>query len=379
MIKFYSDKGIDTMLKKNNVGWIFLLCSLSTRLLIAGSLYCDSPIKDFGEINEGDKVSHVFTVRNVTQKSITVSRVMASCGCITSLNKQFELKAGEQVKVPIEFNSMGYSGKTIQKQIVLLVGDEQKKPVLTLTIKGNIKGIPPQERINVIPSEKYIFNDVGKVNHITIRGPANKNIEISVKGPEWLDVKMSKPQEHQTLPINQWNLEFSLNRKFIKRVKEVLVITTNLPLFEKVAVPIYVEPKPTINVSPPVLFINNKGPGKTYTKELNITLLGNLLKKDIKQEKPNDLKFKAVSKTQPVNSELTSTKVRELPIHIQPSNNCITVQPVTTSPDKIKYTISIHDCDSTVLNLQIMIKDVCIRKVPVIISGLSTDKRNSEK
>ena len=132
MINFYPDKGIDTMLKKNNVGLIFLLCFLSTRLLLAGSLYCDAPIKDFGEINEGGKISHVFTVRNVTQKSITVRRVMASCGCITSLNKQFELKAGEQVKVPIEFNSMGYGGKTIQKPILLLVGDE-KKPALTLT------------------------------------------------------------------------------------------------------------------------------------------------------------------------------------------------------------------------------------------------------
>jgi len=368
------------MLKKNNLGWIFLLSFLSAKLLLASPLYCDSPIKDFGEINEGEKLSHAFTLRNITQKGITVRRVLISCGCITSLNKQFKLEAGEQVKVPIEFNSRGYGGKNIEKDILLLIGDKEKKPALTLTIKAKIKGIPPQERIHITPSEKYIFNDVGKWHQITIRGPANKNIEISVKGPGWLNVKMSKPKEHQALQINQWSLEFSLNRKFNNRIKDEIVITTNLPLFEKLFVPIYVEPKPEISVSPPVFFIRNADPCETYVKELEITLWNDAFNEDTKENDPNKLQSTKRDKSLLKNPRLIPSDKSILPIFIEPSNDCLAVKLLTISHDssKIKYEISVRDCPSTQLHLRIMAKDMCIRKVPVIISDLSVDRINPE-
>jgi len=342
------------------------LSLLSCKAACKSPLYCDTPIKDIGKIQEGEKFSHAFIVKNVTESNIIVSRVLTSCGCITPLKKNLKLKAGEQVEVPIEFNSMGYGGKKLKKDIYLFVGGELNKPSLTLTITGQITGIPPQERIIIIPKTKSIFNDVGKRYHITISGPADKNLEISAEGPEWLDVKIGKPEKHQELHINQWDLECSLNKKLKKYTKGEIVITTSFPLFEKLLIPIYVEPKPMVIATPPVLFIKKGESDEISAKELEIKLLENSTSINTKQNNTRDTKLTRLNEQEVKNSKI-SVDTDTLPILIEPSNDCLAVKLLTISNDlsKMKYKISLENCPLSQLSLRIMVGKTCLQKVPI--------------
>ncbi|MCK4795130.1 MAG: DUF1573 domain-containing protein [Desulfobacteraceae bacterium] len=349
-----------------NLLFFIILLFLSYNPAWADLLKCDAPIKDFGEIKETEKLSHVFIVKNITANNISVSRIITSCGCITPLKKNLPLKAGEEVEVPIEFNSMGYGGMKLQKDIYLFVGDELSKPALILTIRGQVVGIPPQERIDVIPQARYISDDINKKYYITIRGPADKNLEISTKAPEWLDVKMGKPQKHQEFQVNQWDLEFSLNRKLEKRIDGNLVITTNLPLFEELSVPIYVEPMPMVIADPPVLFIEKENLGEICTKELEITLLKNSYGESIKHNNSVNIETTKPESSGLKNSQI-SLDINTLPILVEPSNDCLSVKLTKVSQGftKVKYKISFENCPSSRLNLRIMVGKTCIQKVPV--------------
>jgi len=123
-------------------------------------LQCKSSVMDFGEIREGEKISVAFSVRNITKQTVTVDRVVAACGCMTSVKEPFTIVPGADANIPIEFHSKGYGGLQIQKRIAVLVADEGKKvPPLVLTLTGRIVGIPPQERIGIAPPEKHMFNE----------------------------------------------------------------------------------------------------------------------------------------------------------------------------------------------------------------------------
>jgi hypothetical protein len=338
-------------------------------------LYCDSPIKDFGEISEREKVVHVFQVKNVTNGDVNVRRILTSCGCITPSKRNILIKVGQEVGIPVEFNAMGYGGKNLKKDILLLL-DESKKPDLILSIKARIKGIPPEERISIVPPEKHILNDIGKIHQIIIRGPSDKDIEMSIKGPNWLSVKLSKPEKHQARRLNEWNLELSVNRKLMNRIEDEIVITTTLPLFERLSIPIYVQPKPKINVSPPVLFVKVRERDKAYTEELQVILLEDLPKKQKEQGKPTESPLSAEVSTQPWDNRRVLDKTTKVSVQVSPSNKCIKIKPTKTFPDDrmTKYTISIINCEPGVHKLRINFKGVCVRNVPVVISELPTGK-----
>jgi len=358
-----------------NLLFFIILLFLSYNPVWADLLKCDVPIKDFGEIKEGETLFHAFIVKNITDSDIVVSRVLTSCGCITPLKKNLPLKAGEEVEVPIEFNSMGYGAMKLQKDIYLFVGNELNKPSLILTIMGQVEGTPPEGRVDVIPKARYIFNDLGKWHQVTVRGPASKSLQMSVRGPEWLDVKISEPQKHGELHVNQWDLEFALNRRLKNPTKGELMITTNLPLFEKLSIPVYVEPRPMLTACPPILFIKNRDPGKASVKELEITLLEDSLSEDTE---PNDLRSREFVEAAKPKTEYSRINVDTdvVPILIEPSSDCIKSQLLTISPDltKVKYEITIQDCLSSYLSLRIMVGNMSVRKVPIcFLAGRHTE------
>ena len=101
---------------------------------------------------------------------------------------------------------MGYGGRTFQKEIFLFADDERRKPSLKLTMKGHVRGIPPQERVDITPSKKHISNERDKKHQIVIRGPSDESVQVKVEGPEWLTIRFSKPEQQniaQMCPISK--------------------------------------------------------------------------------------------------------------------------------------------------------------------------------
>jgi|Deesub1362A_J573_1020465.scaffolds.fasta_scaffold00453_23 hypothetical protein len=101
---------------------------------------------DFGEVKEGEVVTHIFTFKNIGNEPLVIKRVRTTCGCTAALLSKKTLKPGEQGELQVKFNTRGYEGR-ISRYIYLETNDA-RQPKKQLTVRADIK-VPPRPRIDV--------------------------------------------------------------------------------------------------------------------------------------------------------------------------------------------------------------------------------------
>ena len=93
---------------------------------------------NFGDVMEGELLTHTFTVKNIGNEMLIISDAKGSCGCTVSEWPRTPIRPGEESYVRVTFNSSGREG-------------QQKKTLITNTVP-NIKVITIQA--NIIKSNK---------------------------------------------------------------------------------------------------------------------------------------------------------------------------------------------------------------------------------
>lgn len=321
-------------------------------------LRCAKPIKDFGTVTEGEELSETFLVENAAKKKVTVDRIITACGCVTPHKEGFELNPGETTDLPFTFRSAGYGGKAIEYEIMLKASCGEEKQLLKLTLSGNIKSLPPDRSIRVMPMKMTVFNVVGEKHQILVDGPIGKDVWVKYRCPKWLTATVRELDQHEKSVRKQWMLEFSIIKPLSVSTAGDLFVQTNMPRFEELAVRIIVEPKPVLSVVPPVLFAN-VAPKKSYRKEITIKLLQHSLEKNSERNKPLAL---------PSDFLLDNGKAKS--IHIQPSSDSIQVKTLPSEQvNKHKYALTIRGCIDSPQYLRILVDNKMVRKVPIIISS----------
>jgi hypothetical protein len=102
----------------------------------APSIEIDERVFDFGELKQGEKVSHVFNLTNTGKSNLILRKVRASCGC-TAIKPEITLiTPGESTKVVAEFNSRGMSGR--QNKSVTIYSNDPKKSTMLLRLSGTV-------------------------------------------------------------------------------------------------------------------------------------------------------------------------------------------------------------------------------------------------
>jgi len=91
---------------------------------------------NFGEIKEGETVSHNFIIFNRGTDVLKISKVKASCGCTAANPTKTELLPEDSTSVKVEFNSNRRSG--MQKKYVYVFSNDPETPQLRLAFKANI-------------------------------------------------------------------------------------------------------------------------------------------------------------------------------------------------------------------------------------------------
>ncbi len=91
---------------------------------------------DFGKIVQGKPVIHLFEWKNNSDQPVTITDVLASCGCTTPEWEKKEIAPGQSSIIKIGYNAEGEG--VFQKTILVKAGNEQK----TLVIKGNVYPVP---------------------------------------------------------------------------------------------------------------------------------------------------------------------------------------------------------------------------------------------
>lgn len=76
---------------------------------------------NFGDITQGDKVTHVFAFSNTGTEPLVLSRVMTTCGCTAPSWPKEPIAPGEKGEITISFNSAGKMG--MQNKVITVVSN----------------------------------------------------------------------------------------------------------------------------------------------------------------------------------------------------------------------------------------------------------------
>ena len=90
---------------------------------------------EFGEITQGDKVTHVFTYENSGNEPLIISNVRTTCGCTATNWEREPLAPGETASITVNFNSAGKMG--IQTKVVTIMSNAVNSTE-RVVIKANV-------------------------------------------------------------------------------------------------------------------------------------------------------------------------------------------------------------------------------------------------
>ena len=90
---------------------------------------------DFGEIIQGEKVSHTFSFTNTGNIPLVISDVSATCGCTVPTWPKEPVLPGEKGEISVVFDSNGKNGSQM-KQVTVLTNAVPSTKVLKL--KGEV-------------------------------------------------------------------------------------------------------------------------------------------------------------------------------------------------------------------------------------------------
>ncbi len=90
---------------------------------------------NFGDITQGDKVSHTFVFTNTGEAPLVISRVQTTCGCTVPTWPSQPVAPGETGEIAATFNSAGKMG--IQNKVIT-IHSNASEPVVRLTLKSNV-------------------------------------------------------------------------------------------------------------------------------------------------------------------------------------------------------------------------------------------------
>ena len=93
---------------------------------------------DFGTIKEEDgRVSHVFTLKNVTEGPLTIKNVRASCGCTTPAWSREPIAPEAEAQITVTYNASGRPG-AFHKSVTVTLSNGTEDFTQVLFIKGKV-------------------------------------------------------------------------------------------------------------------------------------------------------------------------------------------------------------------------------------------------
>ncbi len=90
---------------------------------------------DFGDLTQGEKVSHTFQLTNSGTTPLIISNVAATCGCTVPSWPKEPIAPGKTAEILVSFNSTGKMGK--QNSIVRIYSNASE-PIEKVSLISNV-------------------------------------------------------------------------------------------------------------------------------------------------------------------------------------------------------------------------------------------------
>jgi len=91
---------------------------------------------DFGEMKQGDKKEHTFTLKNNGKSELIIRNIRSSCGCTAVAPSKKVIAPGESAPVKVTFDSRGKRGR--QSKSITVITNDPKTPTNQLRISCSV-------------------------------------------------------------------------------------------------------------------------------------------------------------------------------------------------------------------------------------------------
>lgn len=91
---------------------------------------------DFGDMVQGEKKEHTFSLTNSGKTDLLIRNVRSSCGCTAVAPSKKVIAPGETAPIKVTFDSSGKRGR--QSKSITVITNDPKNPTTTLRVSTNI-------------------------------------------------------------------------------------------------------------------------------------------------------------------------------------------------------------------------------------------------
>lgn len=100
----------------------------------------EEPIFDFGTVEDGEKVIHIYKFKNLGTEPLVIANAKASCGCTVPDWPKDPIEPGKSGEIKVQFDSSGKGGEGgAQTEKRITVTANTNPPQSFLTIRGKVK------------------------------------------------------------------------------------------------------------------------------------------------------------------------------------------------------------------------------------------------
>lgn len=147
------------------------------------TLQVPEPSYDFGQVVEGGKLTHVFTLKNLGGGPLHIDQVRTSCGCTAAALKTKEIAPHGEGQIEVTFDTNHRSGD--QRKTITVTSDDPIKPSVNLEFHANVEVL-----LALQPDFLQLSSEVGKTQVIDtwLTGKLKEKSRLKV---------LQKPADHE--------------------------------------------------------------------------------------------------------------------------------------------------------------------------------------
>ena len=201
---------------------------------------------DFGKLKTSESVRHDYIVTNVGNAVLEITAVQPGCpGCTVALPWDRQIQPGQTGKIPIQFNTMAFSGP-LTKSVTVTCNDPTQ-PTHMLQFKANI-----WQPIDVQPTYVYFMPAEGEETNETkvVRIVSNLEEPLTLNPPQ-CDNPAFKLELKTLKPGKEFALHVTHDRPATNPPAQgIITITSSTTNAAPIKVNVRVMPQPVMAVSP---------------------------------------------------------------------------------------------------------------------------------
>jgi len=219
---------------------------------------------DFGTVEQGTKVEHVFRLANRGSDTLRIDHVKSSCGCTVGVASARDVPAGGEGRITVTLDTARMAGRT--NKVVSVHTSDPEASVVSLGMTGTVLA-----DLVATPNALYL-------GHIRRGDAASREVLVT---PGRTDatyavtaVEHSNPALHTTLgprPDGGQRVVVTLDRDTpLGRFNDTLTLRTTSPRAPVITVPVFGSIDGDVLVLPPQVTFGVTRSGSTIERELYI-------------------------------------------------------------------------------------------------------------